>query len=126
MDSEEKPDSRPGGVDRESDAGGCVPLSVREGRRARKMREDAWPYVWMNFVSIILLTAALGTMAKTLNRADVRAATFRRTYRSYSSLAAVRRATPSHFPSVAHLANYLKSRIDSTRRIHGLTIGNQA
>jgi hypothetical protein len=62
MDSEEKPGS-PGGVDRESDAGEWVPLSVREARRTRKMREDAWPYIWMNFVSVILLAAALGIMA---------------------------------------------------------------
>src|ERR1700745_3396499 len=39
---------------------------------------------------------------------------------------AVLHTTPSHFPSVAHLAHCLQSRIDSTRRIHGLTIGNQA
>ncbi len=37
----------------------CVPLSVREARRARKMREDLWPYVWMTFASIILLASAL-------------------------------------------------------------------
>jgi hypothetical protein len=36
-----------------------VPLSVREARRAREMRDDLWPYVWMNFVSMILLFAAL-------------------------------------------------------------------
>ncbi len=36
-----------------------VPLSVREARRARKMREDLWPYVWMTFASVILLASAL-------------------------------------------------------------------
>jgi len=35
----------------------CVPLSVREARRAR--RDDLWPYVWMNFISVILLFSAL-------------------------------------------------------------------
>jgi hypothetical protein len=35
-----------------------VPLSVREARCAREMRDDLWPYVWMNFVSMILLFAA--------------------------------------------------------------------
>jgi hypothetical protein len=62
MDSEEKPGS-PGGVDGKFDAEGWVPLSVREARRARKMRDDLWPYVWMNFVSSMLLAAALGIMA---------------------------------------------------------------
>jgi len=36
-----------------------VPLSVREARRTREMRDDLWPYVWMNVVSMILLFAAL-------------------------------------------------------------------
>jgi len=36
-----------------------VPLSVREARRARERRDELWPYVWMNFVSIILLFSAL-------------------------------------------------------------------
>ncbi len=35
-----------------------VPLSVREARRARERRDDPWPYVWMNFVSMVLLFAA--------------------------------------------------------------------
>jgi hypothetical protein len=47
----------------EADSENCAPLSVREARRARKMRDDLWPYVWMNFVSITLLAAALGIMA---------------------------------------------------------------
>jgi hypothetical protein len=40
-----------------------VPLSVREARRAREMRDDLGPYVWMNFVSMILLFAAAVIMA---------------------------------------------------------------
>ncbi len=36
-----------------------VPLSVREARQARARRDDLWPYVWMNFVSLILLFSAL-------------------------------------------------------------------
>ena len=40
-----------------------VPLSVREARRARKRRDDLWPYVWVNFVSMILLFAAAVIMA---------------------------------------------------------------
>jgi hypothetical protein len=40
-----------------------VPLSVREARRARERREDLWPYVWMNFVSMMLLFAAAVVMA---------------------------------------------------------------
>jgi len=52
-----------GGVDGESHVEEWVPPSVREARRARKMRDDSWPYVWMNFVSIILLAAALAIMA---------------------------------------------------------------
>jgi hypothetical protein len=46
-----------------ADSENWVPLSVREARRARKMRDDLWPYVWMNFVSSILLAAALAIMA---------------------------------------------------------------
>jgi hypothetical protein len=62
MDSEENPD-RTGGPDGKSDAEECVPLSVREARRARKMREDLWPYLWITFASVILLAAALRIMA---------------------------------------------------------------
>jgi hypothetical protein len=40
-----------------------VPLSVREARLARKRRDDLWPYVWMNFVSMILLFAAAVILA---------------------------------------------------------------
>jgi hypothetical protein len=40
-----------------------VPLSVREARRGRKMRGNLWPYVWMNFGSMILLFAAGVIMA---------------------------------------------------------------
>jgi hypothetical protein len=36
-----------------------VPLSVREARRARERRDDLWPYVWVNFVAMILLFSAL-------------------------------------------------------------------
>jgi hypothetical protein len=62
MDSEEKPGG-PGRVDGKSDAEASVPLSVRKARRARKMREDLWPHVWMTFASVILLAAALAIMA---------------------------------------------------------------
>jgi hypothetical protein len=36
-----------------------VPLCIREARRAPKEVDDLWPYVWMNFVSVILLFSAL-------------------------------------------------------------------
>ena len=62
MNLEEKPSSL-GRVDGESDAGEWVPLSVREARQARKMRQDAWPYVWMTFASVVILAAALGILA---------------------------------------------------------------
>jgi hypothetical protein len=42
----------------ESDVEKWVPLSVWEARRARERRDDLWPYVWMNFVSMVLLFAA--------------------------------------------------------------------
>ena len=51
------------GVCDEADLENCVPLSVREARRARKMRDDLWPYVWMNFASMVLLFAAAVIMA---------------------------------------------------------------
>jgi hypothetical protein len=41
----------------------CVPLSVRAARNARKMRGDLWPYVWMNFASILILAAALAILS---------------------------------------------------------------
>jgi len=47
----------------ESDVEKWVPLSVREARRAFKTRDELWPYVWMNFVSMILLFAAAVIMA---------------------------------------------------------------
>jgi hypothetical protein len=47
----------------ESDVEKWVPLSVREARRARERRDGLWPYVWMNFVSMILLFAATAIMA---------------------------------------------------------------
>jgi hypothetical protein len=40
-----------------------VPLSVWEARRARERRDGLWPYVWMNFVSMVLLFAAAVIMA---------------------------------------------------------------
>jgi hypothetical protein len=36
-----------------------VPLSVREARQTREMRRDLWPYVWMNFASMIILVITL-------------------------------------------------------------------
>jgi hypothetical protein len=36
-----------------------VPLSVREARHARRIRVELWPYIWMNFASILILAAAL-------------------------------------------------------------------
>jgi len=36
-----------------------MPLSVREARRAQSELESLWPYVWMDFVSLILLFSAL-------------------------------------------------------------------
>lgn len=47
----------------ESDVEKWVPLSVREARQARERRDDIWPYVWMNLVSMILLFAAGVIMA---------------------------------------------------------------
>jgi hypothetical protein len=40
-----------------------VPLSVREARRPREMRDDLWPYVWINLASMLLLFAAAVIMA---------------------------------------------------------------
>jgi hypothetical protein len=37
----------------------CAPLSVREARLARERRDELWPYVWMNFASMIILAIAL-------------------------------------------------------------------
>jgi len=47
------------GRELEPDPEACVPLIVRESRRARKLRDDLWPYVWVNFMSVILLFTAL-------------------------------------------------------------------
>ena len=62
----EKNSCRPGTSNSEPDAEGkepnvddWVPLSVRDARRARERRDDLWPYIWMNFVSMILLFSAL-------------------------------------------------------------------
>jgi hypothetical protein len=40
-----------------------VPLVIREARLARERRDDLWPYMWVNFVSMILLIAAAVIMA---------------------------------------------------------------
>ena len=58
MNLEQKPGSSVR-VDGKSDAEEWVPLSVRETRRARERRDDLWPYVWMNFASMILLFGAV-------------------------------------------------------------------
>jgi hypothetical protein len=47
----------------EADVEKWSPLSVREARRARERRDDLCPYVWMNFVSMVLLFAAAVVMA---------------------------------------------------------------
>ena len=47
------------GKELEPDPKAYVPLSVREARRARELRDDLWPYVWVNFMSVILLFTAL-------------------------------------------------------------------
>ena len=51
------------GRELEPDQEAYVPLSVREARRARKMRGDLWPYVWMNFASILILAATLAILS---------------------------------------------------------------
>ena len=38
----------------------CVPLSVR---KARQMRRDLWPSIWLSFASIIILAAALAVLS---------------------------------------------------------------
>jgi hypothetical protein len=47
------------GKELEPDPEAYVPLTVREARRARKLRDDLWPYVWVNFMSVIVLFTAL-------------------------------------------------------------------
>jgi hypothetical protein len=37
-----------------------IPLGMRS---ARRMRNNVWPYIWMSFVSMILLAAALVIVA---------------------------------------------------------------
>jgi hypothetical protein len=37
-----------------------VPLSVR---RARQMRQNLWPHVWMSFASILILATALAILS---------------------------------------------------------------
>jgi hypothetical protein len=58
---------RVAGTGREVDAEGKeagpedgVPLSVR---KAREMRRDLWPNVWISFASIIILAAALAILS---------------------------------------------------------------
>jgi hypothetical protein len=43
----------------EAEAEQRVPLSVRKAREARKRRDDAWRYVWMNFASMMILMVTL-------------------------------------------------------------------
>jgi hypothetical protein len=47
----------------DSDVENWVPLSVREARRARERRDGLWPYVWMNFASILILAATLAILS---------------------------------------------------------------
>ena len=59
--SEKNDVATPSGRERgESDIEDRAPLSVR---KARKMRRDLWPYVWMNFASMILLAVALAILS---------------------------------------------------------------
>lgn len=46
-------------MNKETDLEEWVPLSVREAREARKRRDDAWRYGWMNFASMIILMVTL-------------------------------------------------------------------
>lgn len=43
-----------------SKASEYIPLGMRS---ARQMRNNVWPYIWMSFVSIMLLAAALAIVA---------------------------------------------------------------
>jgi hypothetical protein len=45
--------------DAKTDLEECAPLSVRKAREARRMRDEAWPYIWINFASMIILVATL-------------------------------------------------------------------
>jgi hypothetical protein len=51
------------GKNRGAESEEWVPLSVREARRARERRDDPWPYIWMNFVSMVLLFVSAVIMA---------------------------------------------------------------
>lgn len=57
------PSSAPDAEGTEREVEEWVPLSVGEARLARKGRDDLWPYVWMNFISMILLISAAVIMA---------------------------------------------------------------
>lgn len=57
------PSSAPDAEDTEREVEAWVPLSVWEARQARERRDDLWPYIWVNFVSMILLFAAAVIMA---------------------------------------------------------------
>jgi hypothetical protein len=46
--------------DREVEIEQYVPRSLR---RVQQMRRDLWPSIWMSFVSIIILAAALAILA---------------------------------------------------------------
>ena len=49
-------------MNKETDLEERAPLSVREARQAQKRLEDLWPYVWMNFASMIILLIALAIL----------------------------------------------------------------
>jgi hypothetical protein len=57
---ESSEDSEPDAEGKEAGLEDGVPLSVR---RARKMRKDLWPSIWLTFASVIILAAALAIMA---------------------------------------------------------------
>jgi hypothetical protein len=62
----DSPDTGDSGADvegKEPDVQDGVPLSVREARQTRKMREDLWPQIWMSFALVIILAAALAVAA---------------------------------------------------------------
>jgi hypothetical protein len=50
------------GEDDGADLENWVPLSVREARKARKRREDVWPWVWMSFASVVILVITLAIL----------------------------------------------------------------
>jgi hypothetical protein len=57
------PSSAPDAEDTEHEVEAWVPLSLREARLARKRRDDLWPYIWMNFVSMIIVFASAVVLA---------------------------------------------------------------